>query len=81
VTRLRAGRPRNRSSFPVAGAVGFCVLRCVQTDFGATQPIQRTPRLLPSGIKRPGRETDISPAPGGQVKIRGSKPPLATVLN
>jgi hypothetical protein len=39
-------------------------------------PIQWVPRVLSSGIKLPGRETDHSPPSSADVKNGGAIPPL-----
>jgi hypothetical protein len=63
--RLRAGRP------------GFDSRQEYDFSLGLTQPpIQWVPGALSPGVKRPGRESDHSPATNAKVKNGGAIPPL-----
>jgi hypothetical protein len=59
-------------SFPegkAAGAWKFFLLHVIRSALGSTQPsVQRVPRALFPGVKRPGRETDHSPPTSAEVK-------------
>jgi hypothetical protein len=66
--KLRAGRPRDRSSNP--GRVrNFLFSKSSRPVLRSTEPpIQWVPGALPPGLKRPGREVDHSPPTSAEVK-------------
>jgi hypothetical protein len=65
---LRAGRPGGRSSGP--GRVkNFLLSTSSRPALVFTQPpIQWIPEALSSGVKRPGREAEVSPPASAKVK-------------
>jgi hypothetical protein len=66
--RLRAGRPRGRSSSPGRGKI-FLLSTSSRPVLGPTQPpIQLVPGALSPGVKRPGCEADHSPPTSVGVK-------------
>jgi hypothetical protein len=65
---LRAGRLRGRSSSPGKDK-SFLFSTSSRLILGPTQPsIQRVPRVLSPGVKRPGREAEQSPTTSAEVK-------------
>jgi hypothetical protein len=65
MTRLRAGRLRNRGSFPV-GFFSFAKRR--RWFRGPPTPIQREPGSLVPGIDGPVHEAHYSPPPSAEIK-------------
>jgi hypothetical protein len=73
--RLRAGRPKGRSSSP-GGVTIFLLLTSSRPVLGPTQPpIQWVPGALSPGVKQPGPEDDHSQLVP-RSRIRGSIRPL-----
>lgn len=72
LTRIRAGRPRNRGYC----LVGILCLANVHVGLGAhPTPIQREPRSLSLGVNGPKYEAHCSPPPR-ELRLRGAVPPL-----